>query len=476
MKLLIILSAMTAALQAAALDISSTAGKLREAVNGATAAATLKVSGSVNAADIMFIQSEMMSLTSLDLSGAAIEEYNGEPLLNSVAHSPAGSIPPAAFLGMKLASFSFPSNTTSIGDGAFGATALTAVEVPAGVTAMGSSAFADCQALASASLPATVTRIGTGTFRGCGNLASVTIDSPIREIPALTFAGCAALRNIDIPRSVRIIGERAFADSGLAAAELNDIDSIAPWAFAGCRALASVTFSGTTPDAIGQGAFFRDSNAEVRLGGLMESLSEIQPHSFTGVKAVSGLGTPAASSVGKVGEYAMAYTSPGTTVYLPAELREIGEAAFANWRGVREIDVTDLPDLPEIGPGIFGDIDKPNTILYVAAEMIPAFSDAEQWKEFDIRARTSGETGVDMPATPAAAEVKAWFEGTLIHLASTAAITSVELYDLAGLRLAVVPAAGTLSITLDTAPFPGRAYIARVNHGPSAATLLKLAR
>ena len=108
--------------------------------------------------------------------------------------------------------------------------------------------------------------------------------------------------------------------------------------------------------------------------------------------------------------------------------------------------------------------------------MIPAFSDAEQWKEFDIRARTSGETGVDMPATPAAAEVKAWFEGTLIHLASTAAITSVELYDLAGLRLAVVPAAGTLSITLDTAPFPGRAYIARVNHGPSAATLLKLAR
>ncbi|MDE6126870.1 MAG: hypothetical protein K2G30_07930, partial [Muribaculaceae bacterium] len=59
-----------AALSAAALDVESSAGSLREAVGASTGASELKVRGSVNAADLMFIQSEMASLTSLDLSEA----------------------------------------------------------------------------------------------------------------------------------------------------------------------------------------------------------------------------------------------------------------------------------------------------------------------------------------------------------------------------------------------------------------------
>ncbi|MDE7141658.1 MAG: leucine-rich repeat domain-containing protein, partial [Muribaculaceae bacterium] len=155
-----------AALSAAALDVESSAGSLREAVGASTGASELKVRGSVNAADLMFIQSEMASLTSLDLSEAVLAEYSGDPLLNSVASSPAGAIPPAAFLGMRLATFAFPSNTTSIGEGAFAATALTAAVVPQGVTFVGNSAYADCPALVSASVPASVSRLGSGVFRG----------------------------------------------------------------------------------------------------------------------------------------------------------------------------------------------------------------------------------------------------------------------------------------------------------------------
>lgn len=476
MKQLIALSiAAAAALSASALDVNSTAGKLGEAVGSATDAAALKVSGSVNAADLMFIHSEMPELTSLDLSGATLEAYDGERLLNSVAQSPAGAIPPAAFLGMKLTGFSFPSNTVSIGEGAFAATSLTAVTVPAGVVSIGNSAFADSPALASVTLPATVAKLGSGVFHGCGKLASVTLAAPLAEIPALTFSGCSSLSRVEIQLSVRVIGEKAFANSGVASVALNDIDSIAPWAFVGCRQLGSVTFSGNMPRAIGQGAFFRDANAEVQAGGLVGSLSEIPAHTFTGVKAVSGLGTPQASAVGEVGDYALAYTAPGETVYLPAGLGKVGDSAFANWTGVRSIDATDLTELPEIGEEIFGNLDKPNTILYVTSEMIPVFEAAPQWKEFKIMAKTSGETGLDAPVTPETADVKAWFDGTLLRLTSTFEITAVELYDLSGLRLTIVPAA-TFDFTLDTAPFSSRAFIARVHLGPSTAKLLKLAR
>lgn len=465
-----------AASAAAALEVESAAGKLGESVGDPSSVTSLKVTGAVNAADLMFIHSEMPSLTSLDLSEASIEAYEGVPLLNSVASSPAGTIPPAAFLGMGLREFAFPRNTTVIGEGAFAATSLASVAVPAGVTFVGNSAFSDSPGLASVSLPASVSRLGTGVFRGCAKLGSVEIAAPLAEIPALTFSGCAALRQVRIPSSARVIGEKAFANSGLVAVALNDIDSIAPWAFVGCGNLGAVTFSGSMPRAVGQGAFFRDASAEIQAGGLVESLSEIAPHTFTGVKSVGGLGEPRVSPVTEIGEYALAYTSVDGSVYLPAGLGRIGDSAFANWTGVRTIDATDLSALPEIGTDIFGDLDKPNTTLYATSEMVPVFQAAPQWKEFKIVAKTSGETGIDAPATPESAEVRAWFDGTLLRLASTFEMTAVELYDMGGLRLTVVPAGGTLDFTLDTAPFQTRAFIARVHLGSSAVKLLKLAR
>ena len=227
---------------------------------------------------------------------------------------------------------------------------------------------------------------------------------------------------------------------------------------------------------IGQGAFFRDANAEIGAAGLPGTLSEVAPHTFTGVKIVSGLGAAEASSIGEIGEYALAYTSVGESVYLPAELRKVGDSAFANWTGVRSIDATDLSGLPEIGDEIFGNLDKPNTTLYVAPDMLDTFKAAPQWKEFKIEAKTSGETGIDAPATPETAEVAARFEGTLLRLTSTFEITAVELYDLYGLRLAFIPAVASLDFTIDTAPFSSPAYILRVHLGPSAVKLLKLAR
>ncbi len=466
--------AVAATLQAVAIDVNSTAGQLREAVGPSTGASELRVCGSVDAADLMFIQSEMTSLKSLDLSAATIEAYEGEALLNSVASSPAGAIPPAAFLGMKLDSFSFPSNTTSIGEGAFAATALVSAVIPEGVTSVGSSAFADAPNLVSVSLPASAAKLGTGLFRGCGSLASVVMPAGSREIPALTFSGCSSLESFRIPASVSVIGEKAFAGSGLKSVEINNMDSIGPWAFTGCAALGAVTFSGSMPRAIGQGAFFRDANAEIAGGELVKKLESVAPHVFTGVKRFDGMADGFFARFSEIGDYAWAYTSVGPSVSLSSELREIGESAFANWTGTRYIDAADLYELPEIGENIFGNLDKANTTLYVSHAMYPVFKEAPQWKDFKIEARASGEP--DIEVSPAGADVKAWFEGAILRLEGTSEITAIELFDMAGTRLAFVPAGGALHFSIDTAPYSSRSYIVRVNFGPAVVKLLKVAR
>ncbi|MCM1071033.1 MAG: leucine-rich repeat domain-containing protein [[Clostridium] fimetarium] len=468
--------AAAASLQAAALDVTSEAGQLRGAVGTSTDAAELRVSGSVDAADLMFIHSEMTSLKSLDLSGATLAAYEGEALLNSVSSSPAGVIPPAAFLGMKIAEFSFPKNTTAIGEGAFAATSLASVAVPEGVTSIGNSAFADSPELSAVSLPASAVKLGTGLFRGCGKLASVSFKGNIAEIPPLAFSGCRSLESFAIPSSVRVIGEKAFAGSGLKVVAVNDIDSIAPWAFTGCASLGEVTFSGSMPRAIGEGAFFRDAAAEVAAGELLKSLETIPAHAFTGVKSVSGLADGTAAAFSEVGDYALAYTSVGPSVAFPSTMREVGKSAFANWTGTRYIDAADLTELPEIGDDIFGTLDKGNTTLYVSRDMLDAFRDAPQWKDFNIEARTSGETGVALPDTPSGAEVRGWFEGAVLRVSATSEISAVELFDIGGLRLAFLPASGTLDFSVDTAPFASRAYIVRVNLGPDTVKLLKVAR
>lgn len=466
-------AALLTALSAWALNVNSTAGKLSENVGSATDATTLTVRGTVNAADLMFIHSEMTKLTQLDLSGAAIVEYDGEQLLNSVAQSPAGAIPPAAFLGMPLTSFSFPSNTTTIGEGAFAATRLTSVDIPAGVTAIGNSAFANSPALASAKLPATIGQLGTGAFHDCQLLASVDISAPLSEIPASTFSGCAALGSVELPSTTRVIGERAFANSGLTAITLKDIDSIAPWAFTGCGHLGAVTFTGSMPRAIGQGAFFRDSQAEIG-NGFADALTAIPDHAFTGVKSV---GTIAASApVEHIGEYALAYTAPGALVNLPESVGKIGNSAFANWTGVTAIDATALEELPDLGEDIFGNLDKPSTTLYVSVHMLPIFENAPQWKDFNIVSKNSSTVITELPSNSDTPVVKAWFDGTLLHLAANTAINTVELYDMAGLRLTIVPAGAATDFTLDTAPFASHTFIARVILGESTAKILKIAR
>ena len=64
---------------AAALSVTCEAGGLRQAVGNETDAVSLIVSGEINAADFDFIAFEMTGVDNLDLSGAQVVAYEGEP-------------------------------------------------------------------------------------------------------------------------------------------------------------------------------------------------------------------------------------------------------------------------------------------------------------------------------------------------------------------------------------------------------------
>ena len=98
---------------------------------------------------------------------------------------------------------------TSIGDGAFVATALnlTSVTIPNSVTSIGRRRFAYCTSLTNISIPSSVTSIGRGAFNSCTSLTSVTIPNSVTTIEAYSFYNCTSLTKVTIGSSVTTIGE-----------------------------------------------------------------------------------------------------------------------------------------------------------------------------------------------------------------------------------------------------------------------------
>lgn len=98
------------------------------------------------------------------------------------------------------------------------------------VVAVGAGAFKDDAVLAKLVLPDSVTQVGDGAFAGCTSLAEVTLSSSLAYLGADAFKGCTALAWVEVPAT-------------LAACGTGWDGSAVTGPFAGCTALASVTFA-----------------------------------------------------------------------------------------------------------------------------------------------------------------------------------------------------------------------------------------
>ncbi|MDY5350074.1 MAG: leucine-rich repeat protein, partial [Candidatus Ventricola sp.] len=171
---------------------------------------------------------------------------------------------------------------TTIGAEAFMNSSLREVDLFDSVTTIGARAFAGCAQLEELTLPDSLTTIGegaldgltglkklvikcdpalipAGVFANMPNLSEVTIESG--AVPAHMFAG-SGVKALTLGEGVTEIGESAFADTLLSAADLKHVTAIGAGAFAN-TAMTSVELPQAA--AIGEGAFEGSALESVRL-------------------------------------------------------------------------------------------------------------------------------------------------------------------------------------------------------------------
>ncbi|MBR1497449.1 MAG: leucine-rich repeat domain-containing protein, partial [Oscillospiraceae bacterium] len=199
------------------------------------------------------------------------------------------------------------------------------------VKSIGAYAFAWSEKLASVSLNDQVTEIGDFAFLSCKSLTNggFSIPSALKEIKTGTFAYCDGLTNVAVPEGITAIGSAAFAycDSLENITLPSTLTAIGAEAFRGCAALTEVTIPSSVtalPDAVFYGCQALESVE------FPDTLTEIGDEAFAFCAALKELNLP--GSVASIGEESFAYNIALDTVAIPnnAQLKSIGDGAFAN--------------------------------------------------------------------------------------------------------------------------------------------------
>lgn len=485
----LLLSVICTGISASALEVES--GNLRNVVED-KAVATIVLTGTMNASDFDFIANEMTELTMLDLSGIAIEAYEGEPILMGQTSYPANTIPAYAFAGSKLQSIVLPMGLTGIGESAFATTplaemvfpstlktiemgafsncdALEAIEFPDGVELLGSHAMDDCANLTMVKIGQGIKTIPEAAFARCGQLAVVEI-AAVEEIGHAAFSGCESLKSMSFPATLTKIGNNAFEQSGIESVDLSACSSLASvgdWAFARCENLAMVSL-GDNVDIIGEGVFFDDVNlADVAIPAAVTSL----PAYMLKGAVSADVAMVVTDGIESIGDYALMGWSQVSKMIMPSSIVYIGDNAFEDWTSLTLIDVKSLSAVPELGENVWADVDQSTAILSVMDNMSQSFQSAEQWKEFSFDIVTaSDEIDADVKAS-----VYVIFEGADLVVRSTKDIAVVRLYNMHGQQLAYVEPDYTEAV-IDTYDMIGSMFIVKIGFSDGSTKVLKVVR
>lgn len=477
-----------------ALDVTSTPGKLKDAIGTQTDISSLTVNGQLDAADFEFIADKLPALRSLDLSNAYVAAYEGDPLITSARNASAEEIPPYAFAGSQITSIKLPKSITAIGEGAFLSTPIASIEIPSSVKSIGAAAFSGCRSLSTVTIPSTVSSIGTHLFMGCDKLKKATLPAALTTVPAATFADCRKLENVSISSAVtaidsaafagcssmtaidlgnrlKTIGAAAFKSSGLKEINLqnsSDLGTIGPWAFADCASLTSAQI----PDgvaSIGEGAFWGD--AALVTTNFPSAADRIENYTYNGAANLDASHL-SHNEITFIGDYALRGMSSATKFEIPASLESIGDYAMEDWTSLKEMTAY-TPSVPSAGVDVWAGVNQPAVKVYVNTNMQSEFTEAPQWKEFDI----VQSTGVsdDITADADDSGVKAFFSGTDLIVKATTEIDNVRVYDSAARQWVYVEPASE-EIAIDTAAWNSRIYIVAVVLADGRTASIKLAR
>ncbi|MBO5541162.1 MAG: leucine-rich repeat domain-containing protein [Muribaculaceae bacterium] len=194
-----------------------------------------------------------------------------------------------------------------------------------------SNSFWECKSLVSVILPEGITRISDDAFSVCTNLKSINIPSTVTKLGS-AFYHCFSLESITIPEGIKKIDDLTFST---------------------CRSLQSIT--------------------------IPESVTEIGAAVFRDCDALTEVVIP--NAVTSIGNYAFQWCDNLTNVTLGEGLTSLADGVF--YGCTQMASITALNPTPSYcGTDAFGQIDKEACILYVPAESVEAYSNANGYKDF----------------------------------------------------------------------------------------------
>lgn len=264
------------------------------------------------------------------------------------------SIGTSAFKGCSsLLAVSLPNGLKTLGDGAFeGCSSLTDANVPRNITVLGANMFKDCTALEAVVLPEGTTAIGTSAFEGCTGLIRIN-DTTLKNLSTIgsrSFYGCTALAEVkfwDITKSndnideftTCEIGTQAFAGcTSLKDVYMQKVGQVNAKAFDGCTNMYSFNvekYSGEMSD-IADDAFPKSVISVINLNGT-DHITTIPDNKFKEYRNLSSFTFP--KNLVSIGAYAFAFTA------------------------LRELCISDLTSLTDIGEGAFYDCEQIRNIV-----------------------------------------------------------------------------------------------------------------
>lgn len=435
-----------------AVNVESVAGRLSSMVSNPDGVTELTLSGSVNAADLDFIDSKMTNLKVLDMSNVTIEAYDGTRLRGLSMH-PAGMIPATMFSSSKIKSLKLPAKgQLTLGDAAFAGSAIESVTLGSNVVSMGHGVFSSCQSLTDATI--STDALGQGAFSNCKSLTKVTFtvatslpayafsdctaltqvngSDKFTEIDTRAFSGCTALQSMTFGKGLVSIGDRAFAGAGLVRIDLSPCSSlttVGDWAFAQMPALESLDLG--DPQTVGTGFVFECPKLKNLV--FSDRATEIPDYAYTKNTSMDTtyMFNP---DVTHIGRQSLSGLSQVTTLTLPPALESLGDQAMENMTSLGTLTLS-ATAVPSTGSDVWAGINQKAVALLVPTELTDAYRGADQWKEFTI----FGISGIDDAVSDSDGEsalLRAAFIGDLLVVEyMNMDISTIGIYDIDGRML-----------------------------------------
>lgn len=292
----------------------------------------------------------------------------------------------------KLVSVSFPSTLKSIGIYAFSScNMLETITIPNGVTSIGNYAFTYCSGLLTVSIPNTVTSIGISTFSQCSQLKYIYVNwlTPISiTANVFTFVNKANAK-LYVPYGRSSVYAAALVWKDFPKVE-NDKFTANGINFQFTSATTVVV--GKNPDAKGN----VNIPSTVVYNGQTYKVTAIVDSAFYGNKGLKSVtfsnktitiarlsSIDTLSSLKTIGKHAFEGCDSLAIIEIPDSVVAIGDSAFANCIGLKDVKVNWNTPLA-INETIFEGVNTADVNLFVPSVSKSTYSNTVVWKEFRI--------------------------------------------------------------------------------------------